>query len=52
MTREEARSAAARSRATQGLPPTITNPETLDRVAAMVADALLLAAPGGGADAT
>lgn len=40
MTYEEARRAAARSRAAQGLPPTITDAETLDRVAAMVADAI------------
>jgi hypothetical protein len=41
MTHEEARAAAARSRAAQGLPPTISDPETLDKVAAMMADALV-----------
>ncbi|SRR6266498_485919 len=46
MTPEEARAAVARSRAKQGLPPTIPDPETLDKVAAMVADALLKERPG------
>jgi hypothetical protein len=40
MTPEEARAAAARSRAKQGLPPTISDPETLERVAALAAEVL------------
>jgi hypothetical protein len=45
MTADEAHARAARSRATQGLGPTITDPETIAKVAAMVAEALAAAAP-------
>jgi hypothetical protein len=49
MTREELRAWVAASRAEQGLPPTIADPETLRAVAGMVADTIL-AAQGGERD--
>jgi len=41
MTAEEMRAWVAESRAKQGLPPTIRDPDTIAKVAAMVADALV-----------
>lgn len=41
MTRDEARQRAAASRARQGLPATISNPEAVAAVASLIADALL-----------
>jgi hypothetical protein len=42
MTSAEVRARVAETRARQGLPPTITDPTTLARLAAMVADTMIV----------
>jgi hypothetical protein len=51
VTPAEARAWVAETRARQGLPPTITDPTTLARLAAIVADTMILAGHEGGGDA-
>lgn len=48
MTREELRAWIAETRARQGLPPTITDPTVLARLAALVADTIVLPGRKGG----
>ncbi len=51
MSREELRAWVAETRARQGLPPRITDPTTVARLAALVADTMVPPGREGGADA-
>jgi hypothetical protein len=51
MTRAEVTAWVVETRARQGLPPTISDPTVLAKLAALVADTMVLAGRKGGADA-